>query len=221
MTEILYDPSDDTLLRLTGLAETTVEGCRAASVTLLRRDGAETVAASDPVAQGIDEAQYAAGAGPCLAASRESRMYEVPDTGNEPRWPEFAAAALERGVLSSLSTPVRVGPRSIGALNLYSTEPDAFARAADSAQTLAAHVAATLTNARLHVAARTLADQLADARRSRPVIERAKGILMAQRGCTAEEAFALLRAASQRDNVKLREVAERLVAASTGHHPPR
>ena len=47
---------------------------------------------------------------------------------------------------------------------------------------------------------------------SRAVIEQAKGVLMAEQGCLPEEAFELLRAASQRENVKLREIAERIVA---------
>jgi AmiR/NasT family two-component response regulator len=34
-----------------------------------------------------------------------------------------------------------------------------------------------------------------------PVIEQAKGILIAQTGCTPEEAFDMLRRASQRSNV--------------------
>jgi AmiR/NasT family two-component response regulator len=52
-----------------------------------------------------------------------------------------------------------------------------------------------------------------------PVIEQAKGIVMAQQGCGPEEAFELLRRASQRTNVKLHMLAEQLVeqvASSTG-----
>jgi AmiR/NasT family two-component response regulator len=48
---------------------------------------------------------------------------------------------------------------------------------------------------------------------TRQVIGQAVGLLMAQRRCTAEEAFDLLRSASQRGNEKLRDVAARLVAA--------
>ena len=44
-----------------------------------------------------------------------------------------------------------------------------------------------------------------------PVIEQAKGIVMAQTGCTAEEAFDLLRQASQRRNVKIRDLASEIV----------
>jgi GAF domain-containing protein len=220
VTVFSYDPADETLVRLTELAERTFADCLGTSITIVARGDAETVAASADLARRLDETQYAAGEGPCLAASRDARPQSIVDMRKETRWPEFAAAAVASGVGSSLSVPVKVGERRAGALNLYGNRPNAFDGATDTATTLAAHVGATLTNVRLHAAATTLAAQLAEARRSRPVIERAKGILMAQRRCTAEEAFALLAAASQRENVKLREVAERLVNASAGHPPP-
>jgi AmiR/NasT family two-component response regulator len=44
-----------------------------------------------------------------------------------------------------------------------------------------------------------------------PVIEQAKGVLMAQQGCDADQAFELLRRASQRSNVPIRVLAERIV----------
>jgi hypothetical protein len=50
-----------------------------------------------------------------------------------------------------------------------------------------------------------------------PVIEQAKGILMAQRGCGPDEAFDLLRRASQRFNVPVRVLAARL---AHGVHRP-
>ena len=45
-----------------------------------------------------------------------------------------------------------------------------------------------------------------------PVIEQAKGILMARSGCNEDEAFDLLRRASQRSNVPVREIAAQIVA---------
>jgi ANTAR domain len=47
---------------------------------------------------------------------------------------------------------------------------------------------------------------------SMPVIEQAKGIVMAQAGCDEEQAFGLLRRASQRKNVPVRELAAQIVA---------
>ncbi len=44
-----------------------------------------------------------------------------------------------------------------------------------------------------------------------PVIERGKGIIMAQQRCGPEEAFALLRQASQHTNVKLYVLAAQMV----------
>jgi ANTAR domain-containing protein len=46
---------------------------------------------------------------------------------------------------------------------------------------------------------------------SLPVIEQAKGILMAQNGCGPDEAFDMLRRASQRTNTPVRELAAEIV----------
>jgi hypothetical protein len=51
---------------------------------------------------------------------------------------------------------------------------------------------------------------------TRPVIDQAKGILMARHGCSAEEAFRMLAQASQRENRKVRDVARRVIANVTG-----
>ncbi len=53
--------------------------------------------------------------------------------------------------------------------------------------------------------------QLRQALASRPVIDQAKGMLMAQHGCSADEAFDMLRQASNRGNRKLREIALAIV----------
>lgn len=56
-------------------------------------------------------------------------------------------------------------------------------------------------------------EDLRAALRTRPAIDQAKGILMAQHGCTADEAYQMLRSASQRDNRKLHELAQSIVAS--------
>jgi AmiR/NasT family two-component response regulator len=56
-----------------------------------------------------------------------------------------------------------------------------------------------------------LATGLAEAMRSRAVIEQAKGILIGDKRVSADEAFALLVRMSQNANVKVRDVAQRLV----------
>jgi AmiR/NasT family two-component response regulator len=52
---------------------------------------------------------------------------------------------------------------------------------------------------------------MAEAMRSRAVIEQAKGMLIAQHGGTPDEAFERLRHLSQHSNIKLRDVAQRIV----------
>lgn len=52
-----------------------------------------------------------------------------------------------------------------------------------------------------------------------PVIEQAKGILMAQNRCGPEEAFDLLRRASQRANVKVSVLAAEIVEQVASHDP--
>lgn len=55
-----------------------------------------------------------------------------------------------------------------------------------------------------------------------PVIEQAKGIIMSQSRCGATEAFEMLRRASQRSNVPVRDLAAQIVAnAATGSHAPQ
>ena len=57
-------------------------------------------------------------------------------------------------------------------------------------------------------------EQLAQVVAIRAVIEQAKGILMAAQHCDADEAFDLLVRASQRENVKVRDLAVRIVAGT-------
>jgi len=71
-----------------------------------------------------------------------------------------------------------------------------------------------LANAQAFWAAQHLAEQLENALTSRAVIEQAKGVLLARTGCSLDEAFDLLRAASQNQNRKLRDVAADVVKSA-------
>lgn len=55
---------------------------------------------------------------------------------------------------------------------------------------------------------------------SMPVIEQAKGILIAQTGCTPGEAFDMLRRASQRSNVRVSELAAGIVDRAVTRRQP-
>ncbi|MDT0402878.1 ANTAR domain-containing protein [Streptomyces edwardsiae] len=63
-------------------------------------------------------------------------------------------------------------------------------------------------------------EQLRQAIASRPVIDQARGILMATYGCTSDEAWHILREASQLSNTRLRTVAESLTASAAAQATP-
>ncbi|MFF4823230.1 ANTAR domain-containing response regulator [Streptomyces sp. NPDC001312] len=69
----------------------------------------------------------------------------------------------------------------------------------------------------------TEVEQLRRAISSRPVIDQARGVLMATHACTAEQAWDVLREASQRSNTKLHAVAAAITAGARddGPAPPR
>ena len=46
---------------------------------------------------------------------------------------------------------------------------------------------------------------------TRPVIDQAKGLLIAEHGCSPDEAFQLISQASQRENRKVRDIAKAMV----------
>ena len=97
---------------------------------------------------------------------------------------------------------------TLGALDLYSSERDPFDdQDIAVASVFAAHAAVALVTARRE-------QQLEGKAASRDVIGMAKGIVMTRQRVSDDEAFDVLRRASQRMNVKLRELAEQVV------HPP-
>ncbi|ANH91388.1 hypothetical protein A8713_09515 [Streptomyces sp. SAT1] len=63
-------------------------------------------------------------------------------------------------------------------------------------------------------------EQLRRAIDSRPVIDQARGILMAAHACTPQQAWDILREASQRSNTKLRTVASAVTAGALPDGPP-
>ncbi|MEE6257448.1 GAF and ANTAR domain-containing protein [Plantactinospora sonchi] len=197
---------------IVGLAKRAVPAAREVSVTLVRGAEAQTVAATSPVAVSLEEWQYQRGTGPCLDAAEAGRTLSVPDTSVEVRWPDWAARAQAEGIRSLLSIGLPVQDTVVGALNMYGARPEAFDEESIAlARAFAEYAAVALANAHLYETTTTVVRQLQTAMESRAVIEQAKGIIMGERRCTADEAFALLVKVSQNSNRKVREVAAALV----------
>jgi GAF domain-containing protein len=201
-----------TLQRIVELAVEHLEACEYAGITTIEAGRISSPASSDDVPRIVDRIQAEVGEGPCVDAIIEQEVFITGDLLSERRWPQFARRAhQETGVASILSIRLFVERDTMGALNLYSTEADAFdERDVALAAVFATHAAVAMSTARREA-------NLERKAASRDLIGRAKGIVMALRHVGDEDAFALLREASQRLNVKLSAVAQQV--SDTGQLP--
>jgi transcriptional regulator with GAF, ATPase, and Fis domain len=185
----------------------TVPGAAWAGVSLVRGQQVTPEVPTDEVVRLLDEHQSELNEGPCLSALRNHHTVKVPDlAAPEQDWPRFAAEAVRLGVRCLLSFRLFVQRETLGALNLYSPQPDAF----DEDSFVIGHLFAQ--HAAIALAGATQEMRLGQALRSRDVIGQAKGILMLRHGLTEQQAFGRLVQASQHTNVKLVEVARWLIA---------
>jgi GAF domain-containing protein len=177
-----------------------------AGITLLRRGQFETPAATGELPRRVDAIQYELGSGPCVDAVLDHKIYRTGDLAGDIRWPEFGTrTVVETGVVSMLSFRLFLEEDdALAALNFYSTQPDAF----DESTTLTGGVFATHAAIALAAAGRQeRINNLEQALESNREIGVAMGVLMSRQLLTREQAFDLLRMASQRSHRKLREVA--------------
>ena len=210
----LADHSLDRVMdKVAALTKTTLGLKGEVSVTIVERGRPSTVASTGSLATNLDERQYQRGYGPCLDSIAGGETLMVEDMDTEQRWPDWARSASSAGAGSSLSIPVPLQREVSAALNIYSTDRDAFDdNAVELASTFAAYAGVALANTHLYEAQGQVAEQLRTAMQSRAVIEQAKGILIGQRRCTPQEAFDILVRLSQDTNRRLRDVAEALLA---------
>jgi hypothetical protein len=207
--------ADDPLTGLVRTAAAVVPGAEYASVSQRRGDAFVTVARTDPAADDADRLQYELGEGPCVDAATDGGVFHTGDLAADPRWRRFGPrAAQEVGVRSLLSIRLYLnggadglqpGDSRISAgLNLYSTRPQAFGDESYVAGMLAATHGARLVDSAV---AREQNRRLTDALHSNREIGVAMGILMQQHKLTRQQAFDLLRIASQTTNRKLAAIA--------------
>jgi GAF domain-containing protein len=205
------------LRRVTGTAETAIGGCEAASISLLTADGPVTHAATHRLAIEGDNIQYEENEGPCMDASMRAPWISTPDLGRDPRWPRSAARlSTELGVRSMFSSRLTLDAapnQTLGGLNLYATVPEAFSTQDQMLAVLLTSLAAVVVDATRQQ------EQLRAAIESRQVIGEAIGILPAKLNLDSSEAFALLVKASQRTNVKLRDLARQIADGPSSPEP--
>ncbi|WP_256796384.1 GAF and ANTAR domain-containing protein [Terrabacter sp. Ter38] len=213
--------SDDSnpFVAVARLAFVRVPGADAASITTLRHDRFVTAAATNDVARAADRMQYELGSGPCVDAIVDRAIYHPQDLADDPRWPEYGSKVVaELGLHSMLSFRMNVETTGvIAGLNLYGRQPDAFDDH-DLAEglLLTTHAAQAVTAAHFRDRAQNLEQALASNRD----IGTAIGVLVAQHKVTRDQAFDLLRIASQNSNRKLHEVALDVIDTGTVNVTP-
>ncbi|HEV3380454.1 MAG TPA: ANTAR domain-containing protein [Trebonia sp.] len=204
------------LSMLAGLAVRQVPGCAAAHAAIWRGGELAGLAATHPDTAGLADLEIATGSGPLTTAVRDGGTVSCADTLTETRWPEWADAALCRGVRSCVHL-VRELPALTLVLALFAVRPGVLdADSVPVANVLARFGGKVFANTLAFDDAQRTATQLKDSVAARAVTDQAKGILMHALGCDAVEALAYLRRESQRRHVKVTEIAAQIIATRQG-----
>ncbi len=188
-----------------------IPGASGVSITSLRRGKFTTDAASTPRALAADRIQYELQSGPCLQATVLEDIYNPQDLRHDKRWPEFGPrVSATLGINSCMSYQLAADVQR-SSLNVYGDQPEMFHQdALITGLVLATHAVAVIN----HLNAANTIDNLETALNTSREIGIAVGIIMANRKLTRDDAFNLLRIASQHSNRKLRELAAEV--ADTG-----
>lgn len=190
-----------------------VPGADEAGVTLLPRSGRagpESFATGALVDAGA-ALEDQLGEGPAHDAAERAGTVRVDDLTTDTRWPSYTPQASALGLRSILVAPLPSTHGPHGTFGVCSAKPDAFGATAEQIMpNLANRVSIALAHA----------DMLRHMRRaidSRTTIGQACGILMERHRIRSEDAFEMLVRASQRNHLKLRDIAARLI--ETGQEP--
>ncbi len=210
MTTLTPGDLDHTLSRITAAAVEALPETDCASITILHADGRlETVAPTNDVLWGVDAAQYELREGPCYQAAADAMHVASPDLARDERFPRYAVSAVAAGFRAQAGIRLFDAPKSRGALNLYAENVGAFSDLGALGELFRHQAAMAIDYARE-------IQNLREAVQTRTMIGTAVGIVMERYHLTDDRAFAFLTRLSQDGNIKLREIARRLIAATHG-----
>jgi GAF domain-containing protein len=199
--------SETVIAELAEHAAVEIPGAQYAGVTVTRNaKHIDTPAATHKWPILLDEIQQRHREGPCLTAAWEERTVYVADLETDGRFPLYSRDALEQTPIRSIMAfQMFIAGETMGALNVYAEQPNAFGSASrDIGLVFAAHSSVAWNAARRD-------EQFKRALASRDVIGQAKGMIMERYGVDAVQAFEVLRKLSQDSNVALVQVAADLV----------
>lgn len=200
---------EETLDAIVRAAQQTVPGFEHVGVSITRTDREiETRAGTGPLVWQVDALQYSLGQGPCYDAIRHGGVTIMDDVVSDTRWPEYVAAVAEMGLRAQMGLQLYDDEGTLGGLNFYSRRPGIDRDAIQLAELFASHAAIALGRARHE-------HQLQESVSSRQAIGTAVGIVMERYGIDEDRAFQFLARASSTSNIKLRAIAEEIVATTS------
>lgn len=199
----------DTLQTIVEVACNSVPGFDHVGLSTLEGKGEiETRAFTGDLVLRLDALQCDLREGPCSAVLQGDESVSVSTLGAEDRWPRYVPQAREAGVRSQLAVKLYLDHGTLGGINFYSTLHDEVSQDAQSfARLFGTHAAIALGHAQER-------ETFTEGLETRRAIGQAIGILMERYDMNEDRAFAFLVRASSHANIKLRAVAQQLVAES-------
>jgi putative methionine-R-sulfoxide reductase with GAF domain len=207
MSQRLPDTTSDAFDDLVSNAVTHIPAAQYAGITVVATNGdVATPAATGEHPRTLDALQQKHGEGPCFDAATDHDTYVIADLHTETRWPRFCPDAQAHSPIRSIASyQLFTAHDTVGALNLYADNPDAFSQHdRDLGYIFAAHAA-------IIWAAVTRGEHFRSALASRDTIGQAKGMIMERYNLGPIQAFDLLRRLSQETNTRIADLAQRLV----------
>jgi hypothetical protein len=205
------------------LATRSVEllGATAAGIMLADQRGAlQVVASSTEEARLLELYELQNNEGPCLDCYRTGAPVARDDLpAMHAAWPAFTPQLQQLGFHCAQALPMRLRSETIGALNLFRTEPGPLSEAdLGIGQAMADVATVGLLQERAIAARELVATQLQGALTSRVVLEQAKGMLAQRAGLSLDQAFQLMRGYARSNNRKLSDVAAGIIDGSLGNN---
>lgn len=175
-----------------------------------------SVASSDESGRQLEDAQAAAGQGPCYDSYVYAHEIITSDLHADNRWPALRGH-LTPNVRAVAGVPILLGGSPVGTLNVYRNEPvtwdDSDISALRAYSDLVAEIIGASLAAHQHS---TLAGQLQYALDYRVVIERAVGYLMGAHKLDAVTAFDALRKQARDSRRRIADVAAEITGGTAG-----
>lgn len=169
-------------------------------------------AVSDQRLQHLEDLQIYHQEGPCITAFEEQELVGAEDLTQEQRWPQFTAAAVDRGIRAVLASPLPYHQDAVGAVAVLSDQPHPWSPEGELALLALTDLAALLIASMMQGEQQSqLAAQLQLALNTRAVIEQAKGVLIGQQGLTPHRAYQQLRDQARAERRKLAAVSADVV----------